>query len=300
MGEILITGVTGFIGSHLANYYIEKGQSVIGIGVGQANSNDRMQYYEMDLRSETIEPLLLNHNVDLIIHCAGNASVPLSVQDPCFDFGLNTVIPYKLMESCKRFPGIRVVNLSSASVYGNPRRLPVKETDEVAPISPYALNKMLGEEICSYYRRMFGIDTVNVRIFSTYGPGLRKQLFWDMFKKIEATGSLELFGTGNESRDYIFIDDLVRAIDLVAKSDNNTSLINIANGEEITIREAAEIFLECMGVDKSKLSFNCRVREGDPLNWRADISKLQQIGYKKTVDIQEGIARYCKWVLSIE
>lgn len=299
MRSVIITGVNGFIGSHLAKYYLSKNHKVIGIGIEETCNINEVNYFSADILTVGLDSILNENNADLIIHCAGNASVPESVKKPLFDFSLNTTMVYRLMESCKKYPNLKIINLSSASVYGNPKQLPIKETDEELPISPYALNKMLAEKICNYYRRNFNVDVVNVRIFSAYGPGLKKQLFWDMFQKIKSTGRLDLFGTGKESRDYIYIDDLVQAIDIIAQN-SDKPLINIANGEESTIRQVAEHFVDCAGLSRDIISFNQKSREGDPLNWRADISYLKELGYEKKISLDEGISRYYKWVNSIE
>lgn len=296
MKNILITGCNGFIGRKLADYYLRKGETVVGVGI-EPLCPSNIIYYHRNLLSDGIVDVLAEYKPDVLIHCAGNASVPVSVERPLFDFELNTKMLYCLLDNCHKanMKEMKIINLSSAGVYGNPTHLPISESDVPNPISPYALNKYLGECICVYYRNAFGLNITNVRIFSAYGPGLKKQIFWDMYHKIKQTGRLDLFGTGNESRDFIYIDDLVHAIDDIVRA-GDMPLINVANGVEITTREIAEIFAESIGLDKSLIGFNHITREGDPLNWRADITKLKKCGYKQTVSIREGIMRYVKWV----
>lgn len=133
------------------------------------------------------------------------------------------------------------------------------------------------------------------RIFSAYGAGLKKQIFWDMYRKYKLTGRLDMFGTGTESRDYIHVDDVIQAIYLLATTNSDGIIYNVANGEETTIRTATELFAESIGAPLDSISFNGAVREGDPINWRADISKISAIGYKKTVDLKSGITDYVNW-----
>lgn len=298
MKKVLITGCNGFIGDKLTDYYLQKGYRVVGAGVEPTGHTD-ICYYSVDLLDEGLAKVFSEHKPDILVHCAGNASVPVSVEWPLLDFKLNTNMMYKMMEDCRHYANksMKIINLSSAGVYGNPNRLPIAENDIPAPISPYALNKFLSENICNYYRRIYGLNVTNIRIFSAYGPGLKKQIFWDMYNKAKNTGRLDLFGTGNESRDFIYIDDLVRAIDAVACHSADT-LVNVANGVEITTRQIAEMFAQAIGMDKSLITFNHETREGDPLNWRADVSLLKKCGYKQNVSIEEGINRYVEWVLS--
>jgi dTDP-glucose 4,6-dehydratase/UDP-glucose 4-epimerase len=138
-----------------------------------------------------------------------------------------------------------------------------------------------------------------LRIFSAYGNGLKKQLFWDLYQKILNSDSIELYGTGKESRDFIHVDDIVKAIHLVLeKATFSGEAINIANGEEFTIEYVSELFRRNFKAQKS-IRFNNHVKQGDPLNWRADISKLQSIGYQQTVSLEEGIQRYIHWINSL-
>jgi nucleoside-diphosphate-sugar epimerase len=151
------------------------------------------------------------------------------------------------------------------------------------------------ENICSFFVSNYGMDIKIARVFSAYGEGLKKQIFWDMYQK-SRLGKLEMFGSGNESRDYIHVDDVVQAIFLLAVTETEDYIFNIANGEEITIRCVTEIFADAARIEKDNIVFNGIVREGDPLNWKADISRIQKIGYKKSVDINSGIKGYYDWV----
>ena len=139
------------------------------------------------------------------------------------------------------------------------------------------------------------ILTFELRIFSAFGPGLAKQLFWDLYQKSRASKKVEIFGTGKETRDFIFIDDIIQAIDIISEADISQHVINIANGEEISIKTAANTFFAHLdtGID---FSFNGQVRIGDPKNWLADISILKSLGYKQQVTFKQGIDQYCKWL----
>ena len=298
--NVLITGDRGFIGSHIAEYFAGmKEISVYGWNsrgvynyAAQESCVANMLDYAATLQVlSTIRP-------DLIIHCAGNAEVSSSVIRPNDDLNKNYITTHNLLFAMKELQlhKCRFVLLSSAAVYGNPMRLPITEESEINPVSPYALHKKAAEDVCIFMHKNYGFPVKILRIFSVYGPGLRKQIFWDMYCKIQKEGRLDLFGSGAESRDYIYISDLIRAIIAVVESEDTRLIYNVANGCEVTIREAAECFAKHINLPKEKISFAGVRREGDPINWRADITGLQRLGYRRQVSFDEGIRNYIKWV----
>jgi dTDP-glucose 4,6-dehydratase/UDP-glucose 4-epimerase len=147
---------------------------------------------------------------------------------------------------------------------------------------------------------MFDIKTCSLRIFSAYGEGLKKQLFWDLYQKAKTGSPITLFGTGIESRDFIYINDLVEAIFLVAQyADFNGQAINIANGREILIKDCISAFYGLFDRDV-KYSFIGESRPGDPNNWVADISALKQLGYQQKHELTEGLKKYYEWIKAID
>ena len=150
--------------------------------------------------------------------------------------------------------------------------------------------------ICKEYSTFWGIKTCCLRIFSAFGPGLRKQLFWDMYHKFKEQDEIRLWGTGRESRDFIYIDDIIQTIDMTIKNSSfDAQVVNVANGKQLTIKEVADAFVSVLHADK-KVSFNGEERKGDPINWEADIQTLEEWGYKQTVSLEEGIKNYVAWV----
>lgn len=299
MSKILITGASGFIGNRTARYFFEKGHDVIGWD--QSDSQRTITIQRVDMLDESaMVRALANHNPDIIIHCAGSADVGKSLREPIVDYEGNVTITHNLMFAMCRLglEKTRFLFLSSAGVYGNPKSLPITEDMPFNPLSPYAVHKVMCEELCKYFTVNYGMNIKIARIFSAYGAGLRKQIFWDMYNKYQNTGKLDMFGTGNESRDYIHIEDVVQSLYLLATTDSDEMIFNIANGEEVTIREATELFAENVGAGKDIISFNGIVREGDPLNWRADISRIKAIGYKKTIDMKQALGGYVEWAMA--
>ncbi len=215
------------------------------------------------------------------------------MEKPLHDFQLNTLNVFKILDAIRRCnPRCRFMNLSSAAVYGNPVSLPVTECQPSAPVSPYGVHKTMAESICDEFYRFWGVATCSLRIFSAYGPGLRKQLLWDISRKLASDGPLQLFGTGDETRDFIYISDLVRLIAVVVeRAPFKADVINAASGVQTTIRRVAETMVEIMAPGR-EIVFSNTNRKGDPLNWEADISKVRSMGFIPKTDIRTGITEY--------
>lgn len=300
--KIVITGVNGFIGSNMAQQCLKDGYDVVGIDIASTPAIDNITYFQLNLYEDSINDILNVNKPFALIHCAGMADVNYSVQHPDSDFISNVVISRKVLYSIKdTSEKTRVIFLSSASVYGNPIRNPIDENHEKAPISPYALHKILVENMCEYFVRQYDMDIRILRIFSAYGIGLKKQIFWDMGQKIKKFNKLELFGTGNETRDFIYIDDLVRVIQLVMETERTKEITyNVANGIEISIRNVAEVFCEKCGLSRELIFFNQCERLGNPINWCADINRIKNLGYEPEIDINVGIEKYVGWLREIQ
>jgi len=298
MKKILITGANGFIGSHLVQYFVNKKYSVYALDIIKS-SNENVKSYQIDMIKDDLSSFVYEIKPEIIIHCAGSASVPLSIENPQQDFDKNVIVLFRFLDALKK-NNLKPIFLflSSAAVYGNPRTMPIKESAINKPISPYGLNKKICEDICNFYREQENPNIKILRLFSVYGIGLKKQLFWDMYQNITKKGNLELFGTGNETRDFINIEDLVEIVYLIIN--NKGHIFNIANGFEISIKEVANIFLALLGKSMNSLSFVGNIRLGDPTNWVADITKIKKIGYNQKITITAGIEKYIAWIQKYE
>ena len=292
--KIIVIGSRGFIGSHCVDYF---GQENEVWGCDVVIDYNTSRYISLDSVNPNYLDIFRNLKFDVCINCSGAANVPLSLEKPYDDFCLNTLNVYKLLEAIRIHNSeCKFITMSSAAVYGNQECLPIKTIANLSPVSPYGYHKAYAEQICEEYNRFWGIKTCCVRIFSAYGPRLRKQLFWDMYNKFISMDKIILWGTGNESRDFIYISDLIRAIDIVIKnSDFNNEKVNIANGVQTSIREVAYTFVKVLDICKP-FKFNGEVRKGDPINWEADITNLTYWGYKPEVSLEDGIKRYIQWI----
>lgn len=292
--KILVIGSRGFIGSHCVDYF-SKDNEVWGCDVVM-DYNDSHYIWIGAVDGELLG-LFRGHKFDVCINCSGAANVPFSLSNPYNDFNLNTLNVFKLLEAIRiHNKECKFITMSSAAVYGNPEQLPITTDMKMSPVSPYGFHKVFAENVCEEYTRFWGIKTCCVRIFSAYGPRLKKQLFWDMYNKFKDNDVIELWGTGKESRDFIYISDLVKAIDIVIKNCAfNADKINLANGKQITIEEVADTFVKALKSEK-KIYFNGAERKGDPINWEADITDLTSWGYEPEVSLEQGIKEYIAWV----
>ncbi|HEU0125677.1 MAG TPA: NAD-dependent epimerase/dehydratase family protein [Flavobacterium sp.] len=294
--KLLVIGSKGFIGQHTVNYFKDKHNYEV-YGADVIPNNDS-KYYQLNDITPDFEHIFEKHKFDVCINASGNGSVPISINQPIFDFELNTTNTIKILDSIrKNAPACKFINLSSAAVYGNPEVIPVKENAELKPLSPYGWHKLYAEQLCREYFYLYNIKTINLRLFSVYGEGLRKQLFWDIYQKSKRSKVIELFGSGVETRDFIYIKDLLKAMEVVVERGLfNGESVNVGSGKETTIAHAASIFCEAVS-EGLKLRFNKITKPGDPLNWQADISVIQSFGFKPTTAIEDGMKNTALWLI---
>ena len=297
--KILITGVSGFIGRHAARFFNRRGAQVLGVDSNpeeNAPMADLAGYARMRLPSEDLGNLLGRVKPDLMVHCAGRASVPLSVKDPRTDFLNGPVLTWEVLDAIRlNAPECAFLFLSSAAVYGCPEKLPVSEACAPKPISPYGAHKWQSEMICAEFSNLFGLRTASARVFSAYGPGLRRQVLWDLCHKAITKGRIEAQGTGGESRDFLHVRDLCEGLALLAeKAPLAGEVYNFGSGEETSIRALADMVVGALRTD-CEIAFDGSVPKGTPLNWRADISAMRNLGFLPKVGIEEGVRSYAEW-----
>ena len=297
---VLIVGVAGFLGRYAAREFARSGWRVVGIDdVPPENAPPEILYRRLHLPAPSFEELLAADPPNACIHAAGRASVSLSMTDPGADFHDGVVLTFSVLEALRRHvPACRFVLLSSAAVYGNPPSLPVHETHPIAPLSPYGYHKRQCELLIEEFARLYAQPTLGVRIFSAYGPGLRRQVVWDICSRALGTERLLLRGSGDESRDFIHAADVARALVLLVEcAPAEGEIYNLATGRETTIRELAEILLAHLGVAMTA-EFDGSSAPGDPRNWRADIARLQTLGFCPTVSLEDGLRSSAVWTLA--
>jgi UDP-glucose 4-epimerase len=180
-------------------------------------------------------------------------------------------------------------------VYGDPASLPVRESDAVAPLSPYGWHKRQAEILCEEFASVFALPTTVARIFSAYGPGLRRQVVWDICERLLTNGKFELRGTGVESRDFIHANDVAHALAiLAAKAPACGEVFNLATGRETSIADLARLAASALG-SKHEPVFDGAQTPGQPVNWRADIGAIGALGFAPQVSLEDGVRGVAAW-----
>jgi UDP-glucose 4-epimerase len=297
--SLLVTGVAGFIGRYVARYFIEQGWSVIGIDNSppeNAPLANLKAYHRLQLPDPTLATLIASYSPQVCVHCAGRASVGASITDPTSDFYGNTLLTFEVLNALRAgAPQCKFVYLSSAAVYGNPQSLPISEEQLPFPISPYGFHKLQGEQLCLEFSKVYDMATASARIFSAYGPGIRRQVMWDICHKAIFQDSITLQGTGQESRDFIHALEIAKALFIIAnKAPMQGEAYNLGTGVEVTIAELAELLLEALDYQGS-LKFDGKISVGNPLNWQAEITKVQALGFQPEVLLKRGVRTFANW-----
>jgi UDP-glucose 4-epimerase len=280
-----VIGHNGFIGSHLLALKA-KSVKIVPILI-KPNWKSFEEFVDCD-------------GIDVIVNAAGSADVRNSFINPENDFEKNVLLVFYLLESIRKSTRkIKLVNFSSAAVYGNPSNLPVLNDSKKAPISPYGYNKMMSEDLLTSYYKNFNIPTVSLRIFSCYGNNNKKQVFWELCKQIKNSSSAQILLQGNkeDTRDFIHINDLLKQLLLVLNCSDffDGRTVNIANGIEISIDYVAQLIAAKFEI--KNIQFTGQVISGYPNRWVADISVFTMLGYKQTISIEQGVNAYCDWFM---
>ncbi|MFD2174184.1 NAD-dependent epimerase/dehydratase family protein [Rhodobacter lacus] len=293
----LITGAGGFIGGHLSRYLSARGCEVRGIGHSAMSREECAALGISKWYSGGIGPSALKETcagAEIIYHCAGSGSVPLSLQEPMTDFRSNVVATADVLEFSREAGGIPVVYLSTAGVYGKADKMPICIDDPFRPVSPYGMNKLTGEALMRQYGTFFNVPGTILRLFSVYGEGLRKQLLWDASQKLHR-GDQTFFGTGNETRDWIHVSDAVTLITRIgACASPQMPVFHGANGEAVRIRTVLERLAACYDVP-TPIQFNGQGRPGDPSDYHADVTASLALGWQPEVALDDGIACFADW-----
>lgn len=294
--NVVIIGFNGFIGSHLTSYFNSIGANILCVG---RQIHDSL--IPSKLSFEQFLALESKIDFDIWINAAGNSNVQLSILHPEADYIANVDLVKSLLNLKRKIAPTGVfVHFSSAAVYGNPEILPICEMSDLSPITPYGKHKLLSEELCENVSLEFGLKTLVFRPFSIYGIGQRKLLLWDIFYKFkQGENPIVLFGNGKESRDYLNIKDLTKLVEFgINQSILNNQLFdiyNVASGIESTVDSITKIVKSIL--PEIEFNFSGETRNGDPRNWKADISKAKHLGFNPRIALVEGIIEYYSWLI---
>ena len=303
---ILITGGAGFLGRACARIFHAAGWRVVGIGHGRWTVDDAHEagydkWVDATLSGELMTALELKPQV--VVHCAGSGSVSFSHQQPLTAFNNTVLTTANLLEYLRlHVPNATVLYPSSAAVYGASADQPLVETYAPNPVSPYGYHKLMVESLLAAHAQTFAQPAIAIRFFSIYGPGLRKQLLWDASARLLSGSSPQIFwGTGDETRDWIHVDDAARLMlhlaerSLASSGPSTLQVINGATGIRVTVRCVLERLAAALDIS-SAVHFNGTIRVGDPRFYHADVRQLQLTGWQPIIGLEEGIDDYAAWV----
>jgi UDP-glucose 4-epimerase len=230
----------------------------------------------------------------VVVHCAGSGQVGFSLTRPYEDFHRNVDSTATVLEYLRTLaPRATLVFLSSAAVYGNAFAGPISEATPAAPLSPYGTHKQLAEQLCAAHSHHFGLRTIVLRLFSVYGPGLRKQLLWDACHRLK-TDVPEFAGTGRELRDWLHVSDAAALIQAVASANPaGHSVLNGGTGTGTPVSEVLAELAAALGTREAR--FTGQHRPGDPSSLVADASRASLLGWRPRYSWRRGIREYADW-----
>ncbi|MGA1842130.1 MAG: NAD-dependent epimerase/dehydratase family protein [bacterium] len=304
----LVTGVAGFIGSHLAERLLEFKYDVIGIdafidyyprktkesNIQGIRKNKNFRFIEADLNEINLGELV--DGCDYIFHQAAQAGVRASwgkefrIYTDC-----NIKATQALLESCLNKNIKKFIYASSSSVYGETKELPMREANIVKPVSPYGVTKLAGEHLASLYAKNFGLPCICLRYFTVYGPRQRPDMAFHRFiRACMEKKQLTIYGDGEQTRDFTYISDIIDANIEAVKSEAMGDVFNIGGGSRVSLNQVLNI-LE--GIAKRKIPRQyIETQKGDVMHTYADVSKARMcLGYKSKIELENGLKKQFEW-----
>lgn len=288
--RVLVTGGAGFVGGALVESLHEEADVRVLDTDPDPGVPDGVEYVRGDVRDrETVDAAAAG--VDVIFHQAALVSVDASVDRPVESHGVNTTGTLEVLEAARRVDA-RVVVASSAAVYGNPEGVPVAETDPLTPTSPYGVGKLAVDHYARLYHELYDLETVTLRYFNVYGPGQAGSEYAavvDVFvRRARAGEPIPVEGDGEQTRDFVHVDDVVRANRLAATTDAVGAAYNVGTGESVTIGELAATVERVVGSESEIVHVDAR--PGDVRRSRAGLARANtRLGYAPSVDLETGL-----------
>ncbi len=313
--KVFVTGGAGFIGSHLSEALIDQGYEIVCVdnfnnyydpkikrkNIRNLQDHENFLLYETDIRDyDALEKIFAEHNFDGIIHLAARAGVRPSIQQPLLYQEVNVRGTLNLLELARIHEIPRFVFASSSSVYGNNKKVPFSETDNVDhPISPYAATKKAGELLVYTYYHLYGIQASCIRFFTVYGPRQRPDMAIHKFtRNIDRGEPIPIFGDGSSRRDYTYISDIVDGLVSALHHCEGYEIYNLGDSKTVGLLEMIREIEKNLN-KKARLDF-LPPQPGDVEITYADISKAREkLGYSPKVYFEEGIAKFIEWYVNI-
>ncbi|MCA9771257.1 MAG: GDP-mannose 4,6-dehydratase [Myxococcales bacterium] len=316
MGKILVTGGAGFIGSHVIERLLARGDAVVCLDnfndyydprVKRANLQDASDHrgfslVEGDIEDRAaVEGVFETHGIDRVVHLAARAGVRPSIQDPVAYFATNVTGTVNLLEACRAREIRPFVFASSSSVYGECTEAPFREDFKIdAPVSPYAASKKAGELITYTYHHLFGLNVRCLRFFTVFGPRQRPEMAIHQFvRAIDRGEKIKMFGDGETSRDYTYVDDVVAGVigsldHCAAGGTPSYGIYNLGRSDPVKLCDLIDGISKALG--KSAEIERLPMQAGDVSHTFADVSRAREdFGYAPRVSLVEGLRRFVQW-----
>jgi len=308
--KILVTGGAGFIGSHVCDNLLARGDEVIcvdnmndyySVSVKEKNiahnlENEKYTFIRADITNYGEMEKVFSAGVDKVINLAARAGVRPSIDDPFIYEDVNYKGLLNMLELSRKFGIKNFVSASSSSVYGNRSKGPFSETDSVdKPISPYAATKKAGEEMCYTYHHLYGLNVSCLRFFTVYGPRGRPDMAPLKFTKMISNGEeIQVYGNGTSSRDYTYVSDIVAGVIAALDGDFGYEIFNLGGSSPVELNHFISVIEDAVG--KKAVKKHVNMQPGDVLVTYADISKSEKmLGYQPKVRFEEGIRKLVEW-----
>jgi nucleoside-diphosphate-sugar epimerase len=314
MAKIIVTGVAGFIGSHLTETLLQQGEEVIGIdefndyydptlkrkNVAQLDRSPNFKLIEGDIQFLDWHKLL--KDVDVVYHQAAQAGVRASWGNGFRGYTERNINATQvLLEAAKDAKDLkRLVFASSSSIYGDAETLPTHEGICPQPVSPYGITKLAGEFLCELYHKNFGVPSVSLRYFTVYGPRQRPDMaFNKFFKSILQDEAIPIYGDGQQTREFTFVSDIIAANLAAAIAPAAVGeIFNIGGGSRVVLAEVLDTIEQIVGKPIKRKYIEKAM--GDARHTAADISKAQKLlGYQPQVSLREGLTQEWEWIKSL-
>ncbi len=294
--KVLVTGGAGFIGSHLVDRLIQEGNEVVvidNLSTGKRKQlNKKAVLYKMDIRSKRIERVFRKERPLTVVHLAAQMNVRLSTEDPGFDADVNILGTLNLLEHAVK-QGVRKVSFASpgGAIYGEQEVFPAADSHRTEPMSPYGISKLAGEKYLAYYTNTMGLRHVALRFGNVYGP--RQEPEGEagviaIFSKMMLDGGQPIVnGTGKQTRDFVYVDDVVEAI-MATIGEDVQGIFNVGTGQESTVNE-------CYGIIKTLTNSSCKdlygaAKKGEQFRSVLDVTKLRErFDWDPQVSLSEGL-----------
>ncbi len=310
--KALVTGTAGFIGSHLSERLIEAGHEVVGLdaftdyyarsikesNIASLTKRRRFRFIESSISDVNFDDVL--DGVTHIFHLAAQAGVRKSWgADFAVYTELNINATQRLLEASVSRRIERFVYASSSSVYGDAAPIPMLETARPAPLSPYGVTKLAAEHLCMLYHANYNVPTVAVRYFTVYGPRQRPDMAFHRFlKAIHHNEPLSLYGDGEQTRDFTFVEDAVTATIAAAERGADGSVYNVGGGSRVSMNEILDVMAECTG--KAPDVQRGETQRGDMRDTFADTTRAKtDLGFTPRVILRDGILAEYQWLTSL-